>query len=109
MPTSPTPPMLTRRMTVFRYVDELHSTEDSESGGGAVASGPLMCLVEQLAGGMGKDERVRLGMITISPSTGDVVWDEFDGEYQSWDSDCDHQLDANIYFILIRYAHAARD
>lgn len=45
-----------------------------------MASGPLMCLVEQLVGGMGKDDRVRIGMICISPSTGDVVWDEFDGE-----------------------------
>ena len=39
-----------------------------------------MCLVEQLRGGMGTDERVNIGMITICPSTGDVVWDEFEGK-----------------------------
>ncbi|EIN07832.1 hypothetical protein PUNSTDRAFT_121053 [Punctularia strigosozonata HHB-11173 SS5] len=71
---------LTNLYTSTTYVDELNSLDDSESGGSAVASGPLMCLVEQLAGGMGKDDRVRIGMICISPSTGDVVWDEFYGE-----------------------------
>lgn len=40
-----------------------------------------MCIVEQLRGGMGADERVNLGMIVICPSTGDVVWDEFEGEF----------------------------
>ena len=39
-----------------------------------------MCLVEQLRGGMGADERVNIGMIAICPSTGDVVWDEFEGK-----------------------------
>ena len=38
-----------------------------------------MCVVEQLRGGMGVDERVNVGMIVICPSTGDVVWDEFEG------------------------------
>ncbi|KAF8497242.1 DNA mismatch repair protein MSH3 [Russula emetica] len=41
----------------------------------------LLCLVEQLRGGMGADERVNIGMIAICPSTGDVVWDEFEGKY----------------------------
>ena len=30
-------------------------------------------------GGMGPDEKVKVGMIVISASTGDVVWDEFEG------------------------------
>jgi DNA mismatch repair protein MSH3 len=28
---------------------------------------------------MGADERVKVGFIAVTPSTGDVVWDEFDG------------------------------
>lgn len=44
------------------------------------SSPPLMCLVEEENGGMGADERVWIGMIVISPSTGDVVWDEFGGK-----------------------------
>lgn len=39
-----------------------------------------MCIVEQQRGGMGTDERVNIGMIVICPSTGDVVWDEFEGK-----------------------------
>jgi DNA mismatch repair protein MSH3 len=29
---------------------------------------------------MGADERVNVGMIAICPSTGDVIWDEFEGK-----------------------------
>jgi hypothetical protein len=38
-----------------------------------------MCLIEELRGGMGTDEHVSFGMIVICPSTGDVIWDEFEG------------------------------
>jgi DNA mismatch repair protein MSH3 len=38
-----------------------------------------MCLVEQARGGMGVDERVAVSMMVVSPSTGDVIWDHFDG------------------------------
>lgn len=41
---------------------------------------PLMCLIEEQQGGMGPDDRVSIGIITICPSTGDVVWDDFDGK-----------------------------
>lgn len=60
-----------------RYVDQLGSVDDIDPA----AAPPLMCLVEELRGGMGADERVCVSMITISPSTGDVVWDQFEGRY----------------------------
>lgn len=41
---------------------------------------PLMCVMEEQKGGMGVDERVLISMISICPSTGDIVYDEFDGE-----------------------------
>jgi hypothetical protein len=41
---------------------------------------PLMCLLEEQQGGMGADEKVSISMIAICPSTGDVVWDEFEGK-----------------------------
>lgn len=45
------------------------------------ASAPLlMCVVEELKGGMGADEKVTVGMIVVCPSTGDVTWDEFEGK-----------------------------
>jgi DNA mismatch repair protein MSH3 len=31
-------------------------------------------------GGVAVDDRVRVGLISVVPGTGDVVWDEFDGE-----------------------------
>ena len=61
----------------FRYVDDIDSADDVDANDAPL----LMCLVEQLRGGMGADERVNIGMIAICPSTGDVVWDEFEGKF----------------------------
>lgn len=58
-----------------RDVDALDSVDISDKH----TPPALFCLVEQLSGGMGVDERVQFAVVTITPSTGDVVWDEFDG------------------------------
>jgi DNA mismatch repair protein MSH3 len=63
-------------LIALRYVDDIDSVDDVDANDAPL----LMCLVEQLRGGMGADERVNFGMITICPSTGDVVWDEFEGK-----------------------------
>lgn len=61
-------------MVVSRYVDEIDSVDDLER----YASPPFMCLIEQSKGG--HTGGVSVGMVTICPSTGDVVWDDFDGK-----------------------------
>jgi hypothetical protein len=61
----------------LRYVDDIDSADDVDANNAPL----LMCLVEQLRGGMGADERISIGMVTICPSTGDVVWDEFEGKF----------------------------
>jgi hypothetical protein len=38
----------------------------------------LVCLSEAPLGGMGADERVSFGLIAVTPSTGDVIWDDFE-------------------------------
>lgn len=38
-----------------------------------------MCIVEDLKGGMGLDERVAIALVSVCASTGDVVWDSFEG------------------------------
>jgi DNA mismatch repair protein MSH3 len=63
-------------LIALRYVDDIDSVDDVDPNDAPL----LMCLVEQLRGGMGADERVNIGMIAICPSTGDVVWDEFEGK-----------------------------
>ena len=37
-----------------------------------------MCLVEERSNN--RQNNVRVGIITVCPSTGDVVWDDFEGE-----------------------------
>ncbi|KAI0247060.1 DNA mismatch repair protein MSH3 [Lactifluus subvellereus] len=70
---------LTHLYTAVTYVDDMDSADDVDASNAPL----LMCVVEQLRGGMGPDERVNIGMIVICPSTGDVVWDEFEGEVRS--------------------------
>lgn len=69
--------LYTELLVAIRYVDDIDSVDDVDPNDAPL----LMCLVEQLRGGMGADERVNIGMIAICPSTGDVVWDEFEGKY----------------------------
>ena len=38
----------------------------------------LACFVEGLLGGLGADERVSISMVAITPTTGEVIWDEFE-------------------------------
>ena len=41
---------------------------------------PLVCIIEEPQGGLGTDERVLVSMISICASTGDVMWDQFEGQ-----------------------------
>ncbi|KAL1680878.1 muts domain V-domain-containing protein [Schizophyllum commune] len=63
---------LTRLYTAATYVDDLDSVDDI-SGSSAP---PFTCIVEESTSGAGAD--VHVAMISISPSSGDVVWDAFD-------------------------------
>ena len=56
-------------------MEPLNSVDDTDP----TSVPPLLCLVEQAKGGMGIDERVVISMISISASTGDVTWDQFEG------------------------------
>ena len=60
-----------------RYVDEIGSVDDpslSSPGDAPV----LVCISEAPLGGMATDERVLFGLIAVTPSTGEVVWDDFE-------------------------------
>ncbi|KDQ20147.1 hypothetical protein BOTBODRAFT_27560 [Botryobasidium botryosum FD-172 SS1] len=65
---------LTHLYTAATYVDDLDSADDISGS----YSSPLVCIVEQLRGGMGVDELVLLGMIAVIPATGEVTYDEFE-------------------------------
>ena len=55
-------------------MDDLNTTDELDTN-----SAPhMLCLVEEPRGGMGADERVSISMVAVTPSTGDVVWDEFE-------------------------------
>ena len=54
--------------------DDLDSPDDF-----AQATRPLMSIIEETRGGLGPDDKVLIGVISVVPSTGDVVYDEFSG------------------------------
>lgn len=56
-------------------MDDLNSVDDVER----YSPPPLMCLFEQAKSE--NDANVSFGMISICPSTGDVVWDDFEGVF----------------------------
>ncbi|CDO74876.1 hypothetical protein BN946_scf185004.g26 [Trametes cinnabarina] len=68
---------VTQMYTAATFVDDLNSLDELDPN----AAPPLMCLLEEPRGGMGADERVNIAMVVIAPSTGDVVWDEFDDNH----------------------------
>lgn len=61
-------------LTSDSFVDDLDSVDDLES----YSPPPFMCLVEEPRKGNTGD--VTIAVITVCPSTGDVVWDEFEGK-----------------------------
>ncbi|EJU05481.1 hypothetical protein DACRYDRAFT_74703 [Dacryopinax primogenitus] len=69
--------------TPATYVDETDSLDDDDAFG-QTTTRPLLCLIEDLRGGMGADERVAIGLVSVVPSTGDIVYDDFqDGHMRS--------------------------
>ncbi|KAG2157395.1 muts domain V-domain-containing protein [Suillus clintonianus] len=58
--------------TAATYVDEVGSVDDLDK----YSAPPLLCLVEARKDDSAEGE-ISIGMIAITPSTGDVIWDEF--------------------------------
>ncbi|KAG1782777.1 muts domain V-domain-containing protein [Suillus placidus] len=63
---------LTQLYTAATYVDEVGSVDDLDK----YSAPPLLCLVESHKPDSAEGE-ISIGMIAITPSTGDVIWDEF--------------------------------
>lgn len=40
----------------------------------------LVSIVEMGMGDIALDDRVRIGLVSVVPATGEVIWDEFDGD-----------------------------
>ena len=55
----------------------MESVDDIDGVGGSSLGAALLSLSEQLLGGMGADERVKFGLVSVSPTTGEVIYDEF--------------------------------
>ncbi|KAF3930957.1 hypothetical protein ABW19_dt0210398 [Dactylella cylindrospora] len=73
---------LTNLYTKGTYIDDIDGVDDHDSvgagSGGASSTGYLLCITEKLGGGAGADEKVKVGILAVQPSTGDIIFDEFD-------------------------------
>ncbi|KAF4555265.1 DNA mismatch repair protein MSH3-like protein [Elsinoe fawcettii] len=71
---------LTNLYTKGTYIDDTEGLDGSTtSPSEAVASsGHLLCMTETNAKGWGTDEKVRIGFVAVQPTTGDVIYDDFE-------------------------------
>ncbi|KAF8252779.1 hypothetical protein K440DRAFT_652656 [Wilcoxina mikolae CBS 423.85] len=74
---------LTNLYTKGTYIDDIDGLEGSDlssgaGSGGAPNTGFLLCVTEKPGGGTGADEKVHFGVVAVQPSTGEVIYDEFD-------------------------------
>ncbi|KAF8610164.1 hypothetical protein BDV93DRAFT_483283 [Ceratobasidium sp. AG-I] len=69
---------LTQLYTAATFVDELGSADDVDAFAHGTAP-PIACIIEELRGGMGSDELVNFAFVAVTPATGDIIYDIFDG------------------------------
>ncbi|KAK4686072.1 DNA mismatch repair protein MSH3, partial [Tremellales sp. Uapishka_1] len=76
---------LTHLYTAATYVEEPSLPSSSTltddpllPGSAPPPTNALLAIVEMGLGGLTTDDRVRIGMVSVIPGTGDVVWDEFE-------------------------------
>ncbi|KAK5112935.1 Mismatch repair protein msh3 [Meristemomyces frigidus] len=73
---------LTNLYTKGTYIDDQEALDGSAGGpeqqGVAPATGHLLCLTETRPRGWGSDEKVQIGLIAVQPSTGDIIYDDFE-------------------------------
>ncbi|KAL4990382.1 DNA mismatch repair protein msh3 [Aspergillus falconensis] len=70
---------LTNVYTKSTYIDDIEGLEGSTTGtSGASATGYILCITETSARGWGNDEKVHVGIVAVQPTTGDIVYDEFE-------------------------------
>ncbi|KAF8309367.1 hypothetical protein DL93DRAFT_2100103 [Clavulina sp. PMI_390] len=72
--------VLTDLYTPATFVDTMNSADDM-SLDAASSYQSMICVIEQMGGGLGSDDRVTIGLVSIAPSTGDLVYDEFQDTY----------------------------
>ncbi|KAJ5166708.1 uncharacterized protein N7482_005489 [Penicillium canariense] len=71
---------LTNLYTKGTYIDDVEGLEGPApaAGGASPATGYMLCIMETNAKGWGNDERVHVGIVAVQPTTGDVIYDDFE-------------------------------
>ncbi|KAF2764813.1 hypothetical protein EJ03DRAFT_331525 [Teratosphaeria nubilosa] len=71
---------LTNLYTKGTYIDDAEGLDGPTAApeGGAPATGHLLCLTETRPRGWGSDEKVQIGLVAVQPSTGDIIYDDFE-------------------------------
>lgn len=64
--------MMNSLYTAATYIGGL---DDDQVSGSTPTFGTLLCLCEESIGGKGSDEKVRFGIVSAQPSTGEVIYD----------------------------------
>lgn len=71
---------LTNLYTKGTYIDDQESLKASVAGAdsGAPSTGHILCFTETSPKCWGSDEKVQIGLVAVQPSTGDVMYDDWE-------------------------------
>ncbi|WPH03587.1 DNA mismatch repair protein MSH3 [Acrodontium crateriforme] len=71
---------LTNLYTKGTYIDDQEVLDPSTNtnASGPSSTGHLLCITESRPRGWGSDEKVQIGFVAVQPSTGDIVYDDFE-------------------------------
>lgn len=62
--------------------------DDSALANSGTTTGCILCIVEDTVSGKGTDERVKISIVSVQPSTGDVSYDEFEDGFIRSELEC---------------------
>lgn len=71
---------LTNLYTKGTYIDDMEGLDGPAAAPQAstTSTGHLLCLTETNSKGSGSDDKVRIGLVAVQPTTGDVIYDDIE-------------------------------
>ena len=77
---------LTNLYTKGTYIDDIEAVDPAAASNSTASStGHLLCVAETNAKGWGNDEKVQIGIIAVQPTTGDIIYDDFEDGFMRAD------------------------
>ena len=102
---------LTNLYTKGTYIDDAEGLDGplAAASGSATSTGHLLCLTETNAKGWGSDEKVHIGILAVQPTTGDVIYDDFEDGFMRSELETRLLHIAPCEFLIVGHVSKATD